>query len=319
MTKSEKEILNAFLSKTLNMDETAVASLYNEDDTLKPESKDALLTLDTARIKRVKDQSQLTFDNGHKAGKAEALTDLETQFKDEFKFDSAKHGLELIRECFNKKVKSKEVTEEDVKKHPLYLEVEKQVNTVKTEVESSWKKKLDEKDAEYKQKDQFNKIEGIALDTLSEMKPILSKDEKKASFQRKLFLTELKDCKFEESVQKDGTKDYLVLKEDGIRMEDGHGSPVFLSGFVKEVATKYYDFEEADPRSSGGDPNEKDKNKGKGGAGDPPKHDFKVHKPADVTEYGNMLSEINGLSIEQSEKVKLKTEVMNLWKGPAKK
>src|SRR3990167_5989979 len=119
---TEKELLTAFLSKTLNMDESAVASLYNEDGKeLKPDALSTLENLDVDRVKKLKPDSTDAFNNGHKKGKSESISQLEQEFQKRANFKSDKKGIDLFLEYAAQAVKEadKGVNDDAIKKQPL--------------------------------------------------------------------------------------------------------------------------------------------------------------------------------------------------------
>ena len=130
---NEKQILLGLLTKTLNRSEQEVIELlYQKDDKdeliLKDGAVDEILELDSARVVNIKKNAPVPkerLDNEYKRGVKEGLKELESTVKEKYSIDSEKLGIELIDELLADKSKKIKITDDDVKKHPLYLDLEK--------------------------------------------------------------------------------------------------------------------------------------------------------------------------------------------------
>jgi hypothetical protein len=140
---TEKELLSAFLSKTLNMDETGVASLYNEDGTeLKSDALDTLLRTDVERVGKLKPDTKKFFDDGYKKAEGEIRTKIEKEFTEKTGFKSDKKGVELFIEYAAKKQDGGEITEDVIKKHPVFINAVEKLSSEKEAAVQAEQKKL---------------------------------------------------------------------------------------------------------------------------------------------------------------------------------
>ena len=89
-----KKTFTGLLSTAYGMDETAVASLFNEDGSdLKTDAFDILKAKDQDRVTSLKGESKTKFDDGYKKGQSESLTKLENDIKGKFGAQSDKKGI----------------------------------------------------------------------------------------------------------------------------------------------------------------------------------------------------------------------------------
>ena len=92
----EIELLRAYVSRTLNMDNDQVAELVKTDDkeSLKENALDLLLEKDVSRVDKLKGKGDTTeaFNNGHKKGTNEALGKLEKEAKETFEISKEDKG-----------------------------------------------------------------------------------------------------------------------------------------------------------------------------------------------------------------------------------
>lgn len=273
----EKELLVGFLSKTLKMDESAVTSaLYDQEGdtlTLKSNALDILSAKDADRIRIIGDASKNKFQDGYQKAKKEERSLFEQEIKDQYGITSDTIGLDLIGEIIMAKTKQGEITDEVIMKHPSFIKKEKELIKAKEDaVNEILTKQKSEKNTET-----FTKK---ALEVLDELKPILPTDPKKAANQKNLYKMVLAGLKY--NIAEGG--EIIFLNEDGSRMQDEHGHPIDSTQYLKTLASNYFDFQAADQRQAGGDPNNKGNNGGQGGNG--------LKKPATKEEYAKQMNEI---------------------------
>lgn len=243
---TEKEVFNAFVSKTLNMDETGVASLYNEDGTeLREGALTELLTHDANRIAALKPDTKKYFDDGYKKGQSESLGNFERDVLKKFNLKSDKKGIELIDDLvaqFNSKTGT---TEEEVKKSKYFLDF---MEAAAKERDELLKAKQDEFESFKKQVDRekhFKEVSDKALVIFDNLKPILPEDASKAANLKKVFINELSSYQYE---VREGS--VVVLDSDGNDALDGHGHRVKFESLVQSTAEKYFDFFQSDGKSA---------------------------------------------------------------------
>lgn len=244
---TEKELLSGLLSKTLNMDETAVASLYNEDGSLKDDSLQVVTTIDADRVKRLKTDETEIFNKARWSAKGEVMKNLEKEFVEKTSFKSDKKGIELFLEYATEKAKEagSQVTEDVIKKHPLFISTIDNLNTKHEQVIQEKQSEFEKFKSELADNDTFGKISKKALGLFHSLKPILPKDPIKSKAQEELFLERLSGYKYE--IQGDTE---VVLDKERKVLEDAHGNRLKLDKIVQEIAHKYYEFHATDPKSS---------------------------------------------------------------------
>lgn len=283
------------------MDSDAVASLYEEDGKLKSDALDNLLSKDVERVKSLKPNTTEIFNNGYKKAEKEIMQKFEKDFIEQTGYSSDLKGIELVMDYINSNKSSssstqKGLSDDDVKRHKLYLDAVDNAKKIEKEINKKWQEKFDAREAEIKGEKVFNDISSEAMSLLDSMKPILSSDANKANNQKSWFIKELQQYQYD--IQ-EGRK--IVLK-DGKVLEDEHGNRIDFDSFVKNIADKFYDFNASDQRSS------------------PPKPDgkstttFTLKKPTSNDEYVKMIEEIrsdNRLSSEQ--KTQKSVELTNLY------
>lgn len=236
------------MSKTLNLDEAGVASLYNEDGTVKEDALTILLNKDAERVKSLKPNTDKIATEQYSRGRKEAMEKFEKEFKEQTGFESEKQGIELVLDYASSKAKPGEVSDEAVKKHPVYIAA---VDKLKKEKQLEIQQVKDEFDKFKKgisEKETFGKVAAKADEIFNALKPILSKDPVKAKNQKEDFIAKLKGYQYE--VQ-EGNR--IVISQDGKALEDEHGHAIQFEELVKQTAEKYYDFQVTDPnrKSSG--------------------------------------------------------------------
>jgi hypothetical protein len=276
---SEKELLSAFLSKTLNMDDAGVASLYKEDGSVKEDALTILESMDVERVNKLRQKDQLSFDNGYKKGQSESLSKLEKEFIEKTGFKADKKGLDLFLEYaadISKKAGST-LTEDEIKKNPLYISAVEKLQREREEAIQAKAQEFEQFKSEIKKKETFSTIERKALDVFASLKPVLSKDEQKAANQQRILLNDLSGYEY------DIQGDKIVVLKEGKVLEDAHGFPVKFEKVVKDIADKYYDFQASDAKSSPAN--------GKPTPTGNPAQEFKFEMPKNDDEYMRMVND----------------------------
>jgi hypothetical protein len=239
MTNEERVILESAMSKLFKIGKEAMSSLYNEDGELI--SMDSIIEANVSKQAAHKEEKE----NQYKRGLKEGSVKFEKAIKQEI--DSDLEGVELVAELVSQiqaKASENKLTDQDVEKHPRYIEL-------KTEVEKKVKEAVSEKEAdikrlqvEFEKKETFRTINAKALEMLESLNPVLPEDKAKAESWKKTYLKEFEGFDYQE---KDG--DYIVLK-DGKVYEDSHGNPIKLTDLSKLTADKYFEFNTAEQRKS---------------------------------------------------------------------
>lgn len=281
-----KDFLTGVLSKTLNIDTQEVASLFNEDGTIKDSAEQIILDWDAARVKELKSTEKKTaFDDGYKKANSEVLAKFENDFKTKTGYKSEKKGLDLILEYASSKQSADGgITEDAVKRHPLYLSLQEEKENAVKEALTQGEEKLNQFQTEIKKKETFNAVAQKALEIFHSAKPVLSSDPVKAKKQEELFIKELKAFDYE--IQ-DGER--IVILKDGKVYENKQGHPLKFDDLVKTTANDYFDFHAADKKQNAGNGG------GQGGNGG---GTFKFELPKNDEEYAKAVTDTSK-SIEE--------------------
>jgi len=254
----EKTILIGVLTKTLNKSEQEATDLLYQQDgdelIVKESAMDDILSLDAKRVENIKKNAPVSADrlkNEYGRGKKEALDELESTLKDKYSIDSDKQGVELVDSILSAKSKPTKLSDDEVKKHPLYLDLEKK-RVAREEYEKLESDYNNYKNTVEKTK-KFSTVKGIARSVLQELKPIVSENPTVARTREEDFL-----AKFEAYEYQLDSDTPIVIKPDGTRLEDGHGNAKPFKEFVRELAMMNYDFPKQDDKgNTGQDPDKK--------------------------------------------------------------
>lgn len=253
--------LNGVLTRTLNKTEDELSALIftkaedSDELVLKDDAVEIVLDLDSSRVENIKknvkpDPEKLQAQ--YSRGKKEALEDLEKELRDTYSIDSDKQGTELVSLIVEKNKAKSKLNDEEVKKHPLYLDLEK--NTVP-------KKLYDEEIQKHENyKSEVEKVKQLAIvkrDVLSHFRtlnPVISENPKVAATREEDFLAKFDSYDYD--IKEDG--DHFVTK-NGERIENEQGHPIKFKDFVKIIASANYDFKVQDDKGNTGNQNGHDK------------------------------------------------------------
>lgn len=323
MEEELKKLFLEFLSKTLKKDKAAVASLiYNDDESeLRPDALDTLIQEQTTFIGTLKTGGKAKFDDGYKKGQKETMEKFEKEIKDQFDIDSDAQGLDLIKEIVTSvesaKGDGKPITDDEIKKHPLYLDLSKKLKKAEADKKAEIDAEVAKVKGEWNREKVLSKVKKAALELIEADKPIaLSSDAEKAKTQRtkqdKLLLSELSDYNFELQGEGDDER-IVVLKKDGTLLEDDLGHAIEFTALVKEKAGNIYDFQASEPRDN--PPGNK-----KPGTGNPPPppsgKKYVLKKPANYEEWSAQHEAIeNDKELKPEEITKLQADLKVLYKG----
>lgn len=261
------KVLRAFLADVYKMPVGEIDALLAASDATDDTVLAAILARDKTRIENLtKPKSGQTFQDGYKKAKAEVLAAFEKEVREKFGLDEDETkdltGLELIAKVIEVEAPEagkKSITDDTIKKHPLYLKLEKDTKKALNDVKTEWEKKLADKDKEFGKAQVFSSVKGKALEIFTGLNPVLSTNAKVANNQQADFLRTLEGYTYE--AQADGS--FLIMDGDK-RLEDGHGNPITLDELVKQKAGDRFDFKANNGgENPGGDGKDKNKNDGK--------------------------------------------------------
>ena len=266
------------MSKAYKLDDGTIGEILNAENADEKSVISKILELDTQRVDKLKTSGGKdgTFQDGYAKAKKEVLSDFEKQLKETFETDSEKTGLDLITEILTAKTseagKKGQLTDDDVKKHPIYQAAEKAFKKQLTEKETEYKTKLSEVESAAKKAQTFSSVKDNALAILEGLNPIYAKNPKVATTIKNQFLNELQGFEFER--QADGS--WLVTK-DGKVVEDGHGHSKSFEDIIKVTSERFFEFQENNGGQNAGNEN---RDSGSGGNVTVPK--FKNQAEADA-------------------------------------
>jgi hypothetical protein len=249
-----KQIITGFLSKTLKMDDGAVAELLNENGENVTEETilSALLAKDSARILAAGPKAGQTFQDGYKKGKSESLTNLEKEVKELYGFESDKTGAELVADIIaSASSKDKDLNDENVLKHPKYIEMvrnmKRDIETAKNEGNTA----LEALKKTYASEKTFDSVKSRALRKLDGLNPILPANADVAAKQKEWFVKSLDEYVFEQQGD-----NIIVMKKDGTVAVDNHGHNVEFDDLITNAAKQFFEFKANNGGKSPGNNND---------------------------------------------------------------
>lgn len=260
-----KDVFLGFLAQTLNKPVEEISQLLykkGEDGSLTDELVDnaaeLLKGLDVERVKtlRATADNKKALEDQRKRGYKEAREELEAEIKKAYNLESDKIGLELVREAVATEAKS-DLPDDKVKRHPLYLDLEKRLNTEVSKLTEQHKAEREELEQGYARKFTLANVKQRALMELEKLNPVLPENASIAANYKRLYADAFEQFNYEQ--QEDGS--FLVVKGDK-RLEDDHGNPVSFEKLVKNTASDFFTFKEQSAKGSAGNKN------GSSGSGD---------------------------------------------------
>lgn len=262
---NNKEFVERLLSTTLKWDKDAVAALYTDADreTLADDAPDKVLAAYSEHLDTVRQDASGDKDEQFKFGERKTNDAWRKAVKALGVKTDKKEPSEVLAELMAIKGSTVEITEDVVKKHPAYLNLETEHVNLKNGMEQTLAEKLAAKDAEHTRERMLSQVIETAEAQLLGMKPILSKDPTRAKNQRLPFIQELRSLNYQ-ALEGNGDSPFLLLDNEGKRLNDKLGHPVKFTDKVKEIGEKYFDFEAGEQRSNMGDPDKGTSNKSMG-------------------------------------------------------
>jgi len=288
MANSEK-LLRALLAKAYKMQETEIDSLLDESTT-DADGETQITNLDKSRIAELSKPKQgQTFQDGYKKAKSEVLTQLEKDVKEKYSIESDATGIELFDFLINEKSKGgkpKELTEDDVRRHPVYQNAEKLHKQALKETNTTWETKYAERENQYKKIETFGMVSKKAQEILNSMNPVLSANPTVAANVQNAFLSNLQN--FEYEIQDNGSR--IIAMKDGKIVEDGHGHTLDFEKLVKDTASGYFEFKQNNGGGNAGNGNPADKNNPSNKGGNTPAYPAGINKPKNIDELSDIMN-----------------------------
>ncbi|HJV19290.1 MAG TPA: hypothetical protein VJ552_05370 [Sediminibacterium sp.] len=302
-----KKLILGVLGTLFKMPEVEVAELLKKSDGSSDElDEDKALQLiidkDKARIQALNDAAKTKFDDGYKKAQKESMEKLEKSLKTKYGIDEELQGEELIEAILTAKVTEvqkqsgkKELTEDEIKKLPVFLNLEKTLRKAVDDAKAEGEAAVTKLKEEYSQKETFTSIRDKAISYFKSKNPILSEDPIKADTQvNNNLIAHLNGYKYQ-----DNNGQLVILKPDGTRLEDGHGHPMTLNALVDEISGKAFDFKAAEDRKQAGNGG----SGGSGGSGGAGGKKYSGKAPTSAKEYADTLLS-SDLSLEEKDDFK---------------
>lgn len=310
-----KNLFIKFLAKLHSMDEAAITKLvFDDDGNAKPDAFDILTTKEAERVKKLKGKpaDPKALQDALKAERDKVLSEVIEKVKDILpEYSSDKTGLDFLDDLatIQKEPASKEVTDDDVKRHKVYRDMLSQKGIELKQATKTWEDKYNLREAEIKKSKTASDIRAEAIKEFKALNPILPEDSTRAERQiQKLLLDEL----FADGVdfqvdEKDSTK--ITVLKDGKILEDDLGHPVEFKSYVSKITQSGFALAASDDKGAGGNPNGGGAGGSGGGAGDKSKKfaGYKLTKPASDDEWIRRQTEIE---LDSELKPKEKTELI---------
>jgi hypothetical protein len=247
---AENAVLKSFVAKAYNKSETEIDGLITDETGVRDDGFENLLTLDTSKTKRLKGDSQTMFDKGYQKAEAEIKSKAEKAFKEKTGFNEDADNFEELLDKYVEQAKTPAktaLTDDDVKRHPAYLALEKEripkaeYEKVKTEFDE-FKNGITKKQKREYLRNKIQKIkDGLNLEQIE--------NEVVRAKRNELFLNDFDNLDYEQ----DGEN--IVLISDGKRLEDEHGNLITLNKYVEKKASEHYIVLKQSPKSSAGNGN----------------------------------------------------------------
>lgn len=248
MTQEERKIFEVFLSKALNMDSEAVASLFNEAGELT--TVEPLLTLNAERVAKNREIAESQYKRGIK----ESREKLEKELKTKYGINSDLQGLDLIEEILVKETetlkKSSTVSEEDFEKHPKFIEKRREFEKQLKQKELELLEKFNAEKSAIEYEYIFEKARNKARAALLDGKFILPDDQLRKEKLLRVFENELKEL-YKYKPTEDGS-DFIVLDKEGNVAQDKQGNMLKFSEIVTNIGSYYFPTQTSEPRSNSG-------------------------------------------------------------------
>jgi len=279
----EKQILQSVLTGMFGMTDAEIAELLYSDGKVKEDADTLILDRNAKKVEKISAEKQKFFDNGYSKGKKETLDRVEKTFRDTTGVDGEDFDSMLGAYIESHKGKSK-LTDDDVKRHPLFIELEK--NAVKRDQYEALRTEFDDYKKQETRRNVLRTVQNKAWELTSSRNPVLSDNPMVAETRRNDFLTKF------ESYDYEIVDDLIVVIKDGKRLEDKHGNIITFDNHVSSIAQTCFDFKKQDP---------------KGNAGNQSNSGTVVGVPKDETEYRTALAE--------EKDPQRRVEIMKAWQA----
>lgn len=305
-TKDVLKIFRAVLATAYKMQDGDIDEVLNSSDVTEEDAIKLFLQKDKDRVAELsKPREGQTRQDGYKQAQKEILSNFENELLTKFGFDNKDElkGLDLVEALINSAKgtagKGKEITDDDVKKHPLYQSLQKASKDELKKVTDEWSGKLTELETSINRKNTLSKVQEIAWNKVTAMNPVLPKNPAIAETLKKTFLNLFSDLDYDIEGDK-----ITGMKKDGKLLEDGHGHPEDFEKFLKTSVSNYFEFSANNGGSNAGN-GQQDKDKQQNGGAGPAKGEYPtgITRPKTLEEVNTIMRGNNSLTQEQKNTV----------------
>jgi hypothetical protein len=245
----QKEAVLYQATKMFNWTETEAKERLFDGEELKEDYTELLLEADKARIQKLKDERTTYHDNGYKEAEKKFKSHAEETFKKLTGYTGAEDNFEAMFQAWHKEetkrlAQKKEVTEDDIKRHPLYVKLESET-ILKAEYDKL-QKSFDEFKTEKQRSEVMGVVTGRAWDVVAQKNPILSENQTVAENRKRDFLAKFSGYDYDLQEGK------IIVLKDEKRLEDEHGNLLPFESFVMDLANLNFDFRAQDDKGNAG-------------------------------------------------------------------
>lgn len=245
------EQVEKLLTKVFNKtpDELGEVLYEGEGEERKPREDwaDSVIPLFEQKIQSIKSSTKEEKENFYKKGVKEKAQEFEQLFKDKIGYKGEKETFEEMLLDYAAQKPPKGMTEDDIKKHPLYIELE-QSTIPKSKYEEAINSFEDYK-KNVSRNEVLNKIKSKAWNIVEGHKPKMPENSTVAENLRNSFLSSFENFDYEFN------GDQIIVLKDGKRVEDSLGNLVTFDTLTKQNADNWFEWNVTDARDASGNKN----------------------------------------------------------------
>ena len=247
-----KEAVLYQVTKMFNLSEDEAKEKLFVEGELSDNYTDVILEMDKARIQKLKDERTTKYDEGFMTAEKKFKSYAEETFKKLTGYNGSEVGFDKMFEAWHTEEKKKsagkrEVTEDDIKRHPLYIDLE--TKTIPKTQYDELQKSFDE----FKTTQQRSQVMGVvterAWSVVAAKNPILSENQTVAENRKRDFLAKFGGYDYD---LQDGK---IIVLKDGKRLEDEHGNLKPFESVVLDLANLNFDFRAQGEKGNAGNDN----------------------------------------------------------------
>lgn len=241
-----------FIANVLGQQSEEVTELFKAEDGV-----NKLQSAFASRLKKERDEARTEAAKGT-AGKVQKELNAKAKelFGIEVEADTHSGVLEAVKAKYQPTVDPATISENDIKKHPIFLSKEAEV----IKLQADLNKEIEKLKGDYEGKLSFVKLEGLALKALNDLKAVLPAHEGQKKVLVDVYLTQYQDLE-ERSV--DGNS-YYYSRSTGKRIEDAYGKPLNMNQITELFVKNHFEVEGSQKQSPGMNDGQRQKTNGGG-------------------------------------------------------